>query len=44
VIGDLELALLGWGDEYVIDVWSALAFQSAAETLSGAESCVALRD
>lgn len=44
VIGDLELALLGWSDEHVIDVWSALAFQSAADTLSGVEGCVALRD
>ncbi|MDF9875472.1 hypothetical protein [Cellulosimicrobium cellulans] len=44
VIGDLELALHGWGDEHVIDVWSALAFQSAAEALSGAEGRVALRD
>lgn len=34
VVGDLELALLGWGDEHVVDRWAAQAFLTAAESHS----------
>jgi hypothetical protein len=42
VIGDLELALLGWGEEHVADRWAAQAFLAAAESLSewAVDECV----